>query len=256
MKPNPVKERLASGGAAFGVFFFELATPGSSRLAESAGAEFAFWDMEHTGWTTETIRNMMSAARLCSFWPMVRVPRAEYHLIATALDAGAMGVMVPMVESREQAQLVVDSVKYPPVGRRGFGAVYPDQTPSGPAAWMEASNRETLVVCQIETAAGVEHAEEIVGVEGMDVAWVGHFDLSTSLGVPGEFEHPRYVEAIDELLAVCARHRTPLGIMVTTADQGKVVFERGFRMIAFGDIGVIVNGLGGGLAELRAGTAQ
>jgi len=255
VRPNPVKERLAAGGTAFGVFFFELSTSGSPRLAEAAGADFAFWDMEHTGWTTETVRSLMAAARLSSFWPMVRVPRAEYHLIATALDAGAMGVMVPMVESREQARLVVESVKYPPEGRRGFGAVYPDQTPAGPGAWMEASNRETLVVCQIETAAGVEHAEEIVGVEGVDVAWVGHFDLTASLGIPGEFEHPRYVEAIDELLTVCARHGKPLGIMVTAAEQGTAALGRGFRMIAFGDIGVLVNALGGGLAELRAASA-
>jgi 2-dehydro-3-deoxyglucarate aldolase/4-hydroxy-2-oxoheptanedioate aldolase len=252
MRPNPVKERLASGGVAFGVFFFEVSTLGSPRIADAAGAEFAFWDMEHTGWTTETIRSVMAAARLSSAWPMVRVPRAEHHLIATALDAGAMGVMVPMVESGEQARLVVEAVKYPPLGRRGFGAIYPDQTPEGPGGWMEASNRETLVFCQLETVAGVEQADAIVGTEGVDVAWVGHFDLTASLGIPGRFDHPRYAEAIDALLAVCGRHGKPLGIMVTTAEQGKAALERGFRVIAFGDLWVLVDALRRGLGELRA----
>ena len=107
-------------------------------------------------------------------------------MIATALDAGAMGVMVPMVETAEQAQLVVDSVKYPPLGRRGYGAVYPDMAPEGPAGWMEASNRETLVIVQIETVQGLENADAILGTEGKfaDLAWLGHFDLQPRWGFP------------------------------------------------------------------------
>jgi 2-keto-3-deoxy-L-rhamnonate aldolase RhmA len=163
MRENSVKRTLASGGTAVGLMALELGTLGSARLADSAGADFVIWDMEHTGWTTETVRQVMAAARLGRAWPLVRVPRAHYHLIATALDAGAMGVMVPMVETAEQARLVVDAVKYPPVGRRGYGAVYPDMTPDGPAGWMEASNRETLVIVQIETVQGLENADAIIG---------------------------------------------------------------------------------------------
>jgi 2-dehydro-3-deoxyglucarate aldolase/4-hydroxy-2-oxoheptanedioate aldolase len=256
MKENAAKIALAGGGTAFGLMLFELGTLGSARLADSAGAEFVIWDMEHTGWTTETIREVMASARLGRAWPLVRVPRAHYHLIATALDAGAMGVMVPMIETAEQARLVVDSVKYPPVGKRGYGALYPDMTPDGPASWMEASNRETMVIVQVETVQGLENADAIIATEGVDLAWLGHFDLTASMGIPGQFEHPDYLTAVEQLLAASMAHGKPLGIMVTTAEAGREALERGFRCIALGDIWVYHNALSKMTADLRATAAQ
>src|SRR5438552_15429636 len=134
-----------------------------------------------------------STARECDRVPLVRVPATEYHLLAGALDVGPMVLMVPMVESAEQARRIVASTKYPPVGRRGVGILYRDDWVEGSVAMtMERVNRELLLIAQVETAAGVENADEIAAVEGIDVLWIGHFDLTASLGIPGQFEHADY----------------------------------------------------------------
>ncbi len=127
--------------------------------------------------------------------------RAEYALIAPALDAGSGGVMAPMVETADQARVLVESVRYPPLGRRGFGVLMSDELADGPGARAERANRENVVIAQIESPQGIENADEILAVPGIDVVWLGQFDLSLGLGVPGRFDHPTYLDAVDHLVA-------------------------------------------------------
>src|SRR3954454_4895950 len=119
MRPNHVKTKIQSGGTSLGAFMLEFATTGIGRLAAQAGAEFAVYDMEHTGWSIETIRMLIATSASTDIIPLVRVPATEYHFIARVLDMGAMGIMAPMVESAAQARTIVASAKYPPLGRRG-----------------------------------------------------------------------------------------------------------------------------------------
>jgi 2-keto-3-deoxy-L-rhamnonate aldolase RhmA len=257
MRANPVKRKLAEGGVVLGTMVFEFTTTGIARLAAAAGAEFVLIDQEHTGASLETVRMFTATARACDVVPLVRVPATEYHLLAGALDVGPMGVMVPMVESAEQARKIVASAKYPPVGRRGVGILYRDDWIEGSvAATMEQVNRELLVIAQIETAAGVEQAEAIAAVEGIDVLWIGHYDLTTSLGIPGQFEHESYLDAVDRLRDVSQRTGTPLGIMAGSVAEGLRALERGFRAIAYGgDLWLYQEALRGGLAQLDAARA-
>src|SRR2546423_1681780 len=102
MNPNPIKRIMRDGGVSIGTFLFEFSTTGIARIAAEAGAEFAIFDMEHTGWGVETIRMLIATSRSTAMVPLVRVPATEYHFIARVLDMGAMGIMVPMVESQEQ----------------------------------------------------------------------------------------------------------------------------------------------------------
>src|SRR5205807_994798 len=120
-------------GVAIGTMFFEFNTTGVARIAANAGADFALFDTEHTGWDADTIRTLMATARAAALVPMVRVPATQYHLIARPLDLGAMGIMIPMVESEEQARLFVRSAKYPPDGGRGaaFGVAHDDYEGAG-----------------------------------------------------------------------------------------------------------------------------
>src|SRR5207253_6820641 len=174
-------------------------------------------------------------ARACDLVPLVRVPSTQYHLLAGALDVGPMGLMVPMVESPEQAQLIVESTKYPPVGRRGVGILYRDDWVEGNVATtMESVNRELLLIAQVETAAGVEHAEEIGAVDGIDVLWIGHYDLTASLGIPGQFEHGDYLGAVERVLEAAGRTGKALGIMAGSMDDARWALERGFRALAYG----------------------
>jgi 2-dehydro-3-deoxyglucarate aldolase/4-hydroxy-2-oxoheptanedioate aldolase len=255
MRENKVRRTLEAGGVSLGTMVFEFGTTGVARLAAGAGAEFLLFDMEHTGWGMETIRLLMATSGAADLVPMVRVPATQYHFLAQALDVGAMGLMVPMVESAEQARLIVQSAKYPPLGRRGtaFGIAHDDYRRGEGVATMRRANEETLLIAQIETAGGLENLEAIAAVEGIDVLWIGHNDLTTSMGIPGEFTHPRYREAVRQVLDAARRHGKAAGFMATAIEQGRALLEQGFRILAYGgDLWLYQQALGEGLAALRA----
>jgi 2-dehydro-3-deoxyglucarate aldolase/4-hydroxy-2-oxoheptanedioate aldolase len=225
-------------------------------VAAAAGAEFAIFDMEHTGWSMETIRLLMATAQVAELVPMVRVPTAQYHFIARVLDVGALGVMVPMVESAEQARLIVQSAKYPPTGRRGaaFGIAHDDYRGGDPVATMQRANQETLLIAQIETVAGLEQVDAIAAVDGLDVLWIGQNDLTSSMGICGQYSHPRYCAAVEAVLAAARRHGKAAGFMATSIDLGRELLAQGFRMLAYGgDLWLYQQALREGLTALRGG---
>jgi len=236
MRPNSVKRSVDGGGVSIGTFVFEFNTTGIGRIAAETGAEFTIFDMEHTGWSVETIRMLIATSRAAATMPYVRVPATEYDFIARALDMGAMGVMVPMVESAEQAHTIVNSAKYPSMGRRGaaFGMAHDDYTGGEIVAKIETANNETHLIAQIETEAGICNAGEIAAIDGIDVLWIGHTDLANSLGIPGQFDHPRFKEALATMLAACKQHNKVPGIMATGIENGKSLLDEGFRMLAYG----------------------
>lgn len=259
MRRNQVKHRVQSGAISIGTFMFEFHSTGIGRLASEAGAEFAVYDMEHTGWSIETIRSLIATARSTPMIPYVRVPATEYHFIARALDVGAMGIMVPMVESAEQAQAIVNSAKYPPTGRRGaaFGVAHDDYTSGDVVEKINMANAETHLIAQIETAQGVEQADEIAAVEGIDVLWIGHFDLTNSLGIPGQFDHPDFRAAVTQVLAACRRHGTTPGFMASGIEDGKALLNEGFRMLAYGgDLWLYQSALRRGVTALNEHGSQ
>lgn len=255
MRPNPVKRALREGNTALGTMVFEFGTPGIARIAAAAGADFVVFDQEHSGWGMDTVRMLMATARAADIVPLVRVPTTEYHFISRSLDVGASGVMVPMVETAEQARHVVGSAKYPPQGNRGaaFGVAHDDYEAAGDVvSGMQNTNDETLLIVQIETQKGIENVEEISSVEGLDVLWVGHNDLTNSMGIPGQFDHPEYLRAIDRFLEACSDNEKAPGIMSTSVDEAKAQQEQGFRCVAYwGDIWLYAGALREGLDEIR-----
>ena len=186
--------------------------------------------------------------------PMIRVPATQYHLIARTLDVGVQGAMVPLVESVEQARTIVSSARYPPVGRRGaaFGVAHDDYDNSDFIGTIAKSNDELLLIAQVETAAGVENVDAIARVDGIDCLWVGHFDLTNSLGIPGQFDRPSYADAIKRVVEACDHHGKAAGFTPTTPDVAVDYIERGFRAIAYsGDIWHYQTALRTGLNEIR-----
>ncbi|MEP6641114.1 MAG: aldolase/citrate lyase family protein [Gaiellales bacterium] len=251
MSENAVTRAIAERGVAVGAMMFEFDTPGIMRILAAAGADFVLFDLEHTGWDTRSLRRVLAAGRGTGLYPISRVVRAEYELIAGALDAGSHGIMAPMVESREDAERLVASAKYPPLGRRGFGVLFSDELADGPGALAERSNRENLVIAQIESTAGIENADAIASVPGVDVVWLGQFDLSLSLGVPGQFDDSTYLAAVDRLLETCRRHQKPLGQMIGAPAEGAALRERGFQVLAYGDVLVFERALREQMDALR-----
>ncbi|MDF2621649.1 MAG: hpch/hpai aldolase [Xanthobacteraceae bacterium] len=233
--PVSLKDKIAAGGA-FGPMVIEFFSPGLPAIVAATGADFILYDMEHSGAGFETMKGQFAGCRGLGVAPLVRVPAGEYHFVARAFDMGAHGVMVPMVETAEEAARIVSYANYPPYGRRGaaFGVAHDDYLPGSPADKMAASRRRNLVICQIETAKGLANADEIAAVEGVDIVWVGHFDLTNSLGIPGQFSHPDYVAGIEKVVAAARRNNKPAGFMALDEQWAADYWALGFDIIAFG----------------------
>jgi 2-dehydro-3-deoxyglucarate aldolase/4-hydroxy-2-oxoheptanedioate aldolase len=254
MRDNPVKATLASGGSAFGAMVFEFFAPGIPQICRNAGAEFILYDMEHTGLSFETLKNQFALCRGLPLVPMVRVPRGEYHFIARALDVGAMGVMVPMVGSPEEAAHIVACAKYPPEGRRGaaFGFAHDDYEGGDVIEKMTTLNARTMVIPQIETAEGLANVERIAAVPGVDALWIGHFDLTNFMGIPGQFKHPAFLAAIDRVVAACESNGKTAAFLTQDDNWVRDYAGKGFRLFAYGvDQAMLQQALGQGLSVLR-----
>jgi 2-keto-3-deoxy-L-rhamnonate aldolase RhmA len=244
---NSVKQNLAAGKAALGSMVFEFFTPGIARICANAGAEFVMYCMEHTGVGFETLKPQFAMCRALGVVPLVRVPTTEYHFVARALDVGALGVMVPLVDTAEQAARIVSFTRYPPQGRRGaaFGFAHDDYQGGDVVEKMRAIHERTLVICMIETRAGLENVEAIAAVDGVDVIWLGHFDLTNFLGIPGQFSHPQYRDAVKRIAAAAKKHGKSAGYMAASAELGREYLGHGYRMIATGtDQALLQNAIG------------
>jgi 2-keto-3-deoxy-L-rhamnonate aldolase RhmA len=245
MPKRTIRQRVMAGDVVNGVMVFEMFTPGVARIAQLAGAEYVLYDLEHTGLSIETLKMLVATCDASRIVPMARVPRGEYHLLAPALDVGVHGVMIPMVESAAQARSIVDSTRYPPMGRRGaaFGFAHDGYEAGDVKAKMRTLNARNLVIAQIETERGLEHVEEIAAVPGIDVLWVGHFDLTNFLGIPGEFKNPVYLKALKRIVSVAKAHRKGLGFMAGDATWYADYTKMGFNMLAAGtDQAVLAQG--------------
>jgi 2-keto-3-deoxy-L-rhamnonate aldolase RhmA len=258
MRVNPVKRSLAAGGTAFGAMVFEFLSPGLPQIARNAGAQFLLYDMEHTGLGFETLKTQVALCRGLDVVPLVRVPRGDYAFIARALDIGAFGVMVPMVGTEEQARHIVACTRYPPTGRRGaaFGFAHDDFQGGDLVAKIDALHERTLVVVQIETDEGLANVESIAAVPGVDVLWIGQFDLTNFLGIPGDFAHPRFIAALDRILAACVQRGVTAAILGTDEASANDFGRRGFRMMAYGvDHLLLQDAMRRGIDLLRAACA-
>ncbi len=255
MTERSLKE-MTRGGLAVGHFIVEFATPGIGHLMKNAGCDYTLFDMEHSGFSLETVKGAvryMEAARL----PMiVRSPSKDPHHIARVLDMGAEGIMVPMVSDGVEARAIVDAVKYAPEGRRGvaLGIAHDGYRGGGVLEKLMAANARTTVFAQIETAAGIENVEEIAATDGIDCLWVGHFDLSASLGIPGEFEHNLFRSAIDRTIRAARDNGKATGRLVPTVEDGIALHAEGFDMICYsGDVWMFTQALSAAVSAIRAG---
>jgi 2-keto-3-deoxy-L-rhamnonate aldolase RhmA len=255
MPENSVKRRLAAGELALGTFVMEFATPGLAQIVAAAGADFVMLDMEHSGWSFETVKQQIAHAHGAGLLPIVN-PRgghrfAEHELL---LDLGAQGLMVPQVESGAQAAAIVRGTRYPPAGTRGaaFGVAHDRYRLGDVPATMRAADAGSLIVVKIESALGVANIDEIVSVPGIDVALIGHTDLSLSLGHPLQLEHPDFTAALDTGLAACRRHGKAAGCVAGDVATGRARIAQGFLVVAYsGDIWLFGGALKAGLDQLR-----
>jgi 2-dehydro-3-deoxyglucarate aldolase/4-hydroxy-2-oxoheptanedioate aldolase len=237
-----------------GVFIGEFTTPGIGHIVKSSGCDFAMVDMEHTGFTFETVKQTLRNLHDAGLASMLRPPSKEYHHIARACDVGAQGIMPPMLGTAEEARRIVDHIKYAPAGNRGVClGISHDNYGTGPVPEaFAAANAKTSLIALIETGEGIENVDEIAAVDGVDCLWVGHFDLSSSLGIPGQFDHPDFTSAVDRVTAAAKTHNKSLGRLVNSVDQGAELYATGVDMIIYsGDIWLLQTALSNGVKGLR-----
>ena len=242
----------------FGHFVVEFATPGIGHILKGAGCEFVLFDTEHSGFSTDVVRSCVRYFEAADLPAIFRVPSKSYDHLARYADMGAEGIMVPLVNDAREAKELVGHVKYYPDGSRGVGVGLAHDNYTGGAVpeKLAALNARNCLFVQIETAAGAENADEIAAVKGVDCLWVGHFDLSCSLGIPGEFAHPKFLAAIDRVTTAAKRHGKALGRLVTDIPSGLDCAARGFDFLAWhGDVWALQAAVRAGIGELKAGIA-
>ena len=244
---NRFKEKLRNGQVVFGQIVLELFTPGIGPMLAACGMDFVIYDMEHGRCDIALAAELIASCRGSQIIPMVRVPDLEAAPLSRVLDLGARGVMIPRVETRAQMERAVAELKYAPAGKRGvaLGIAHDLYRPGAPSYFAD-DNDDTAVVVILETVKAFENLDEIVSVPGLDVAWMGHFDLTVSMGIPAQFDHPRFLAAMDALVEGCRRYGVAPGFLPATPADTVHWIRKGFRAISLGsDIGVFMTALRG-----------
>ncbi|PZX04607.1 2-dehydro-3-deoxyglucarate aldolase/4-hydroxy-2-oxoheptanedioate aldolase/2-dehydro-3-deoxy-L-rhamnonate aldolase [Psychrobacillus insolitus] len=235
---NLVKEKLAKNGHVLGAFVAS-GSPTNVEILGLNNFDFVLIDMEHAQTDMETMVNMIRAAELYDMAPIARV----YHpndgpMMSRMLDVGIHGLMIPMVETKEQAQYIIEHMKLAPLGKRGMGAG------RGPRwGWYENYNKgevndNTYVIMQCETRKGVENIEEICQTPGLDCIFIGTADLSQDMGSFGDNNNKELQAAINKVLDACKKHNIVPGIVTGTAEEAAKRIQQGFQFVS------IMNDLG------------
>jgi 2-keto-3-deoxy-L-rhamnonate aldolase RhmA len=235
---NPAKVRLEQGQLAVGMGVRGVRGVEIARLMKTAGYDWLFIDLEHGATSTETAYQICVAALDAGIAPLVRVPHGELAMGSRCLDAGALGLVIPHVDTPEQARAMVDAFRFAPLGHRSIGGAYPQfGFASVPAKEVVSGlNDATLVVAMIETPRAVENAEQIAAVAGIDALLMGTNDLCLEMGIPGQLDHPQIVRAMDAVIAACRKHGKWPGLGgVYSRQLMKPCIERGMRLILAGN---------------------
>ena len=248
-----IHDRVAKGERLFGTWC-NLGSTITAEIAGLAGFDWILIDREHgVGDYGELVRQVQAVAATDAA-PIVRIAWNDPVTFKRVLDLGVAGVMVPYVQSAEEAALAVRAMRYPPEGIRGVASLN-RATGFGVdfAEYFRRANRELLTIVQIETQAGVHQAAAIAAVDGVDVLFVGPLDLSTSLGIQGQYTDPRFLEAIDTVTRAAAEHGKASGILTLDEAMLAPMLERGMTFVAHGsDGGLVAKGMRASVAMLRS----
>ena len=242
---NTTLALLRAGKPAIGGWM-TLASPLASELLAHAGFDFLVVDTEHSPTDTETVVQMLQAMKGQPVSPMVRVVWNDIGLIKRALDSGAHGVVVPMVNTVAEARQAVAACRYPPQGVRSVGGARPPLSFGvGRAEYLAEANREIMLAVQIEHVDAVARADDIAAVDGVDSLFIGPNDLCASMGLPPVLEPdvPAFEEALATVLRAADTHGKAAGILVGSLTAGLKRLRQGFRFVAIGtDAGMITAG--------------
>lgn len=255
MKPNALRQKLQSGQPVYGTMIQAVPLPAIGQIMALAGCDFVFFDMEHGAFDIGTIATMVQMTRLAGLTPLVRVPNDLYHLMVRPLDAGAQGIMIPRVETKAQVERIVESVLYPPAGKRGCSVAKGHNDFAGENLWdfTGAANRENLIILQIERERAVADIDDLLSVPGVGGVILGPNDLALSLGVRDRDMLGALEEPMQRVLDAALRHGIPCGIHIANLEWLGEWQRRGMQLICYStDINFLRQGAANGIAWLKA----
>lgn len=234
---NLAKEKLVAGEVAVGIGLRQARSVDVGKIMKTCGYDWLFIDMEHNAMAVEDAVEISVAAQDAGITPVVRVPGFEHYHASRVLDGGALGIVVPHVDTAEQAAKIVDNCKYPPIGHRSVTGALPqlDFEPVPMAEATIAINDATLVVVMLETPQAVENADAIAAVDGIDVLLVGTNDLCVEMGIPGQLGDDKVVAAYEKIIAACEKHGKHAGLGgVYSPDLMERYIGMGMRLVLAG----------------------
>jgi 4-hydroxy-2-oxoheptanedioate aldolase len=249
MRENTAKTKMAQGKPSFG-YAIGMGSPVAAESLANCGIDWILLDTQHGTWGPDSTNMALLAMRTSSAIPMARVARNDYTLIGRLLDEGAMGIVIPMVDTPEDAKRAVEACRLPPIGKRSWGwggAVrYGDDYPD----WI---NEQIFVAVQIESITAVENAEAIMAVEGVDGCWAGPADMALSMGIdprsaPNE---DRHVKALEQVVQACKNTGKAAGLACSRPGEARMRADQGFQFLTAGsDMGFMLSGATAGLKTL------
>jgi 2-dehydro-3-deoxyglucarate aldolase len=255
-----LRERLKAGEVIVGSWL-NTGSPIVAELMAASGFDFLAVDTEHSAVDAPQALAMFQA--IAAGWPdcapLVRLPGNDYAVTKRFLDAGAEGVIAPLINSGEEVRRLIRSVKYPPLGERGVGFGRSHGYGFEFDAYMARADRDLLTCVQIEHIDAVRHIDEILAPDAVDAAFIGPYDLTASMGVTAQFNHSDYLAALERVLAACREHGVAPGIHVVPPKPDQVAdrIAEGFRLIAYSlDLTLLGTACRDGLARIREFTQR
>ncbi len=226
------RKRLINGEQLIGTLV-SLPSPEVVELLAKCGFDWLFIDAEHGAFDTLQMQHMLQAA--ANYSPcLIRVASHEIVAIKKALDIGAAGIIVPQINTVQEATAAVSAAKYPAQGHRGIGLARAHEYGLSFATHIETANQETCIVIQAETRGAIENIDAIAAIEGVDAILIGPYDLSANLGHTGHVSHPEVVGAIEKVEQACIQNQKQLGYFGVNAEAVRPYMDRGFTLITVG----------------------
>jgi 2-keto-3-deoxy-L-rhamnonate aldolase RhmA len=250
-EPNRLLRDLKAGKVSIGATI-TMNSPVVAEIMSHAGFDWLWLETEHSSLSEENVLAMLQATNGAEVSTLVRVPWNDKTMIKRFLDLGPDGLIVPLVNSREEAEYAVRALKYPPVGERGAGLGRAQAYGLHMAEYMATANEEVMLTLMIEHVHAVENIDEILAVPGVDSVMIGALDLSGSMGLLGQTTHPQVEEAIQKVLAASKKANMPCGIITVSPEQANERIDQGFTHMIIGiDVLYMVGGVTGALSQVQ-----
>lgn len=243
LEQNLILEKISKGQTAIGTWVRTFRTPFIAQALSIAGFDFMYIDMEHGCYNMETVAHMCFAALKSGITPVVRPSSNDPCMMTRPLDNGAMGLIVPHVDTKEEAEAVIEAVRFRPLGNRGMSlqGVHTGFAKAVGDEYTAWANSNQIIIVQIESKKGIENIDSILSVEGINGAVIGRSDLSHDLGYPGQKNHPEVIRRVEYLIEACNYHDVYPGLLVDSTSSANEWISKGIKIMPISnDVSILI----------------